>query len=65
MTQKDLNFSTGWGYALVIYASTSSDLTLQIVWIRYVHVLLRPKAQIIVFYDAKIMYHFVQPLLMN
>ena len=47
------------------YVNTSSDITLQILWICYAHVFLRLKAQIIFFYDAKIMYHFVQPLWMN
>ena len=38
---------------------------LQELWIRYAHVLLRLRAQIIFFNPAKIMYHFAQPLWIN
>ena len=54
----DLNLSTNWGYALVIYANTISDITSQILWIRYAHVLLRLKALNIFFYAAKMIKHF-------
>ena len=65
MTHKDLQFSTDSGYALVIYANTSSEITLQILLTRYAHVFLRLKAHIIFFYAAKIKYYFAQPLWMN